>query len=107
MVQCSPTTMVSRLYAKNSMSVDELLNRSNANTTAEEPTGKDFCGVGDQKLAADGSKTGSENPGEDDMEGCIEKDLELEAIKEYLIWINRLVVRAGATGVSDRSLSRL
>ncbi|ETL97940.1 hypothetical protein F442_05213, partial [Phytophthora nicotianae P10297] len=52
----------------------------NENTTAEDPTDEDFCGVDDQELAADGSETGSENLGEDSMEHSIEEDLELEAI---------------------------
>ncbi|KAG3254094.1 hypothetical protein PI124_g1337 [Phytophthora idaei] len=70
------------------MSVDELLNPPDENTTAEEPTDEDFCGVGDLELAVDGSETGSENPGEDDTEHDTEEDLEPESIKEHLIWID-------------------
>ncbi|ETL80452.1 hypothetical protein L917_19057, partial [Phytophthora nicotianae] len=41
--------MLSRLHAKDPMSVDELLNPLDENTTAEDPTDEDFCGVGDQR----------------------------------------------------------
>ncbi|ETP16461.1 hypothetical protein F441_08930 [Phytophthora nicotianae CJ01A1] len=99
-------TMLSRLHAKDPMSVDELLNPLDENTTAEDPTDEDFCGVGDQRLAEDGSEAGSESPGQD-MERSIKKDFELEAVKEHIMWIDKLLVRAGATGVSDISVSRL
>ncbi|ETM54816.1 hypothetical protein L914_01898 [Phytophthora nicotianae] len=46
-------------------------------------------------------------PDEDDMERSIEEDLELGAIKENLMWIGKLLVRAGATGISGRSVSGL
>ncbi|ETK73769.1 hypothetical protein L915_19336, partial [Phytophthora nicotianae] len=95
-------TMLSRLHAKDPMSVDELLNPLDENTTAEDPTDEDFCGVGDQRLAEDGSEAGSESPGQD-MERSIKKDFELEAVKEHIMWIDKLLVRAGATGVSDIS----
>ncbi|KUF79051.1 hypothetical protein AM587_10001669 [Phytophthora nicotianae] len=54
-------TMLSRLHVKDPMSVDELLNPPDENTAAEDPTDEDFCGVGDQELAVDGSENGSEN----------------------------------------------
>ncbi|ETI46669.1 hypothetical protein F443_08965 [Phytophthora nicotianae P1569] len=57
-------------------------------------------------MAEDGSEAGSESPGQD-MERSIKKDLELEAVKEHIMWIDKLLVRAGATGVSDISVSRL
>ncbi|KUF81173.1 hypothetical protein AM587_10002457 [Phytophthora nicotianae] len=92
------------------MSMGELLNPPDENTTAEDlPTAEDFCEVDDQELAVDGSENGSENMDEDDMERSmwIEEDLEPEAIKEHLMWVAKLLVRAGATGVSDRSVSGL
>ncbi|ETL31177.1 hypothetical protein L916_15937, partial [Phytophthora nicotianae] len=75
-------TMLSRLYIKDPMSVDELLNPPDENTAAEDFTHEDFCGVGDQELAVDGSDNGSENMDEDDMERCtwIEEGLELKSI---------------------------
>ncbi|KUF77879.1 hypothetical protein AM587_10004867 [Phytophthora nicotianae] len=102
-------TMLSRLHVKDPMSVDELLNPPDEYIAAEDPTDEDFCGVGDQEMAVDGSEDGSENLDEDDMERSmwIEEDLEPEAIKEHLMWVAKLLVRAGATGVSDRSVSGL
>ncbi|ETK93777.1 hypothetical protein L915_03084 [Phytophthora nicotianae] len=100
-------TMLSHLHAKDPMSVDELLNPPDENTTAGDPIYEDFGGVGDQELAVDGSENGSENLDEDDMERStwIEEDLKPEAIKEHLMWIAKLLVRAGATGVLGRSVS--
>ncbi|KAG6975165.1 hypothetical protein JG688_00002656 [Phytophthora aleatoria] len=90
---------MSRLHAMDRMSVDELLNPPDENTTSEEPTDEDFCGVGDLELAVDGSETRSENPGEDDTEHDTDEDLEPESIKEHLMWIGKLLVCAGATDV--------
>ncbi|ETN21797.1 hypothetical protein PPTG_01889 [Phytophthora nicotianae INRA-310] len=61
-------TMVSRLHAKDPVSMDELLNPPVENTTAEDPTDEDFCGVGDQELNVDGSDNGTENLDEVDIE---------------------------------------
>ncbi|ETI34965.1 hypothetical protein F441_18505 [Phytophthora nicotianae CJ01A1] len=41
-------TMLSRLHAKDPMSVDKLLNPPDENTTTEDSTDKHFCRVGDQ-----------------------------------------------------------
>ncbi|ETK79025.1 hypothetical protein L915_15084, partial [Phytophthora nicotianae] len=96
-------TMLSRLHVKDPISVDELLNPPEENTAAEDPTDED------QELAVDGSENCSENMDEDDIERStwIEKDLEPEAINEHLMWVAKLLVPAGATGVSNRSVSGL
>ncbi|ETM00508.1 hypothetical protein L917_02779 [Phytophthora nicotianae] len=41
------------------MSVDERLNPPDENTTAEDLTDEDFCGIDDQEFTVDDSETGS------------------------------------------------